>query len=226
MNRYYHWLTGRKLSRIAALLQSQWGAVSEKPLRPPLDELVLTILSQNTSDLNSDRAFRSLRRAMSDWNEVRKAPAKKIEAAIREGGLARIKANRIQAILEEIHREWGVLSLDFLKDLPPENAWAYLRRFKGVGPKTAACVMLFSLGRPAFPVDTHIIRVLSRMGEGQKWTPEGLQEELQRKAPSELMYPLHLHLIHHGRMICRPRNPLCGRCSLISLCNHGKKLVG
>lgn len=207
-----------------ALLRQQWGTPKRKPSRPPLDELILTILSQNTNDINSGRAFLSLRQRFPNWDAARRAPQREIEEAIREGGLSRIKAQRIQAILEEIFRQRKEASLDFLKNEPDGEVWAYLARFQGVGPKTAACVMLFSLGRPAFPVDTHIFRILSRVaGVGGNASPAKIQEELQRKVPPELMYPLHLHLVQHGRQICRPQNPLCGECGLLPLCAYGKR---
>jgi endonuclease-3 len=213
-----------KLKRAEALLQEQWGTVRRKPRRDPLEELILTILSQNTSDFNSGRAFLSLRQRFSDWEAVRLAPLAEIEEAIREGGLSRIKARRIQAILKEIHGQRGHLSLDFLKRLSDEEVWAYLGRFKGVGPKTAACVMLFSLGRPAFPVDTHVFRVISRLlGMVGEVSPIQVQEGLQKQAPPELMYSLHLHLVRHGRRICRPATPHCEKCSLLPLCAYGKR---
>jgi len=215
-------LSQKGLKRIEALMLQQWGKPKKKALRSPLDELILSILSQNTNDLNSSRAFLSLRRRFPDWDWVRRAPLSEIEDAIREGGLSQIKAKRIKAILEEIYRQGGELSLDFLKPLSDEGVWAYLCRFKGVGAKTAACVMLFSLGRPVFPVDTHVFRIISRLaGMMGKASPAQIQEKLQ-KAPSELIYSLHLHLVHHGRQICRPKSPLCEKCNLLPLCAYAK----
>jgi len=220
-------ITRKGLSRIEGLLQGQWGPSSPKPARPPLDELILTILSQNTTDTNSGRAFFALRQRWHAWESARRAPLSEIEGAIRVGGLAQIKAGRIKSLLEEIYRERGELSLDFLKQLSDGEAWSYLRRFKGVGPKTAACVMLFSLGRPAFPVDTHIFRVISRLvGADGREGREQMQEKLQRQAPPELAYSLHLHLVRHGRLICRPAKPLCGKCKLLPLCAYGNGLPG
>jgi len=220
-------ITRKGLSRVEELLQEQWGPSSPKPARPPLDELILTILSQNTTDTNSGRAFAALRQRWPAWESARRAPLSEIEGTIRVGGLAQIKAGRIKSLLEEVYRERGELSLDFLKQLSDGEAWSYLRRFKGVGPKTAACVMLFSLGRPAFPVDTHIFRVISRLvGTDGREGREQMQEKLQRQAPPELTYSLHLHLVRHGRLICRPAKPLCGKCKLLPLCAYGNGLPG
>ncbi len=216
-------ISTKTLGEIERRLQEQWGPVRRKPSRNPLDELILTILSQNTSDLNSGRAFSSLRNRFADWDRVREAPLRDIEVAIQGGGLARIKAGRIKSILEEIHEERGEMSLDFLKRLSDEKVWAYLGRFKGVGPKTVACVMLFSLGRPAFPVDTHVHRVISRLaGRTEGESPAQIQEELQRRVSPDLMYSLHLHLVHHGRRICQSRLPLCGQCRLLRLCKYAR----
>ena len=220
-------ITRKGLSRIEGLLQGQWGPSSPKPARPPLDDLILTILSQNTTDTNSGRAFAALRQRWPAWESARRAPLSEIEGTIRVGGLAQIKAGRIKSLLEEVYRERGELSLDFLKQLSDGEAWSYLRRFKGVGPKTVACVMLFSLGRPAFPVDTHIFRVISRLvGADGREGREQMQEKLQRQAPPELAYSLHLHLVRHGRLICRPAKPLCGKCKLLPLCAYGNGLPG
>ncbi|MDH7499388.1 MAG: endonuclease III [candidate division NC10 bacterium] len=218
-------LSSQRLRRMEALLRQQWGPARKKPSLPPLDELILTILSQNTNDLNSGRAYCSLRQRFPHWDALRQAPLRDIEEAIRGGGLSRIKAKRIQAILGEIYRQRKETSLDFLRGESDEQVWAYLTRFRGVGPKTAACVMLFSLGRASFPVDTHIFRILSRMtGAVGNASPEKMQEELQEKVPPPLMYPLHLHLVRHGRQICRPQLPLCGECGLLPLCAYGKRL--
>jgi endonuclease III len=219
-------LAEKRMRKMEALLQVQWETIARKPALGPLKELILTILSQNTSDQNSGRAFRALRHKWHDWNEMRKAPLREIEETIQEGGLAHIKAGRIKAILEQIHQDRGALSLDFLKALSDREVWDYLISFKGVGPKTAACVMLFSLNRPAFPVDTHVYRVVGRVtGVDERINPAQMQEELQKVIPPGLMYSFHLHLVRHGRLICRPRNPLCGICKLLVLCVYGKQVT-
>jgi len=209
-----------------ALLQVQWGTIARKPALGPLDELILTILSQNTNDQNSGRAFRALRHKWHDWDEVRKAPLREIEETIQEGGLAHIKAGRIKVILEQIYKERGALRLEFLKTLSDREAWDYLISFKGVGPKTVACVMLFSLNRPAFPVDTHVYRVVGRVtGADERISPAQMQEELRKVVPPGLMYSFHLHLVRHGRLVCRPHNPLCEGCNLLSSCAYGKRFL-
>ncbi|MGE5485535.1 MAG: endonuclease III domain-containing protein [Ignavibacteriales bacterium] len=187
----------------------------------PLDVLILTILSQATSDRNSGRAFRRLKDTFPTWEDVMEASEPDIEDAIREGGLAKQKAARIKAILRRIHRETGSVSLDFLKERPTGEVMEYLTSFAGVGPKTAACVALFALARPAFPVDTHVLRVSRRLGlVSERDTAEKAQESLQKKIPPGMTMDLHLGLIEHGRRTCRPGNPRCSLCSLRRFCNR------
>ncbi|HTU02238.1 MAG TPA: endonuclease III [Candidatus Sulfotelmatobacter sp.] len=215
----------KKIARIAAILRQTYG-----PTRPgrhwenPLDSLVQTLLSQNTSDQNSHRAYVELRERFRTWEEVRQAPLRALAAAIRSGGLANIKAVRIKALLEEIWGDQGHFDLSFLRDLPDEEVEAYLRRFKGIGSKTVACVLLFGLGRAAFPVDTHVFRVSRRLGllDGQR-TPERAQEFLTPLIRSEDRRELHLGLIRHGRQVCRAQHPRCEECVLLRLCDHMRK---
>ncbi len=191
----------------------------------PLETLILTILSQATNDKNSGRAFRELKARFPAWEMVMNASEGEIEDAIREGGLAKQKAARIKAILQRVHREWGCVSLDHLREWDTGRVMDYLSSFEGVGPKTAACVLLFALGRPAFPVDTHILRVSRRLGlVREKDSAEKAQELLQEKIPPEMTMDLHLGLIEHGRRTCRPGNPRCSTCSLRRFCaNPGLK---
>ena len=194
---------------------------------PPVDELVSTILSQNTNDINRDRAFESLRRHFPTWEAVREAEPGYVIAAIRMAGLANQKGPRIQKVLQEITRERGMLDLNFLKDLPLEEARAWLMKFKGVGPKTAAIVLLFSLGRPAFPVDTHIYRVTGRLGlRPEKMTVEETHIHLEKLFPPETYYAAHLNIIQLGREICAARKPACERCPLLEICNYARVLTG
>ena len=191
---------------------------------PAVDELVSTILSQNTNDTNRDRAFESLRRRFQTWEAVREAESGAVVDAIRSAGLANQKGPRIQQVLREITAERGSLDLDFLKALPLEEARAWLMKFKGVGPKTAAIVLLFSLGRPAFPVDTHIYRVTGRLG----LRPEGMSVEqahphLEALFPPEAYSAAHLNLIRLGREICAARKPDCPRCPLADICSYAQK---
>ncbi|OGO40950.1 MAG: hypothetical protein A2W36_00830 [Chloroflexi bacterium RBG_16_58_14] len=188
---------------------------------PPLDELVSTILSQNTNDANRDRAFNALRRRYPTWGMVRDAPAGQVIEAIRPAGLANQKGSRIQDILREITQLRGNLDLAFLRQMEPEQVRAWLRQFKGVGPKTAAIVMQFSLDKPAFPVDTHIYRVSGRIGlRPQNMDVEKAHEHLAALLPPEAYYPAHLNLIRLGREICQARRPNCPICPLRTLCDY------
>jgi endonuclease-3 len=192
---------------------------------PPVDELVSTILSQNTNDANRDRAFASLRRRYPTWEQVRGADPRSVIEAIRPAGLANQKGPRIQRVLQEIASERGSLDLSFLKELPLEEARAWLMKFKGVGPKTAAIVLLFSLGRPAFPVDTHIYRVTGRLGlRPEKMTVEEAHTYLEGLFPPETHYAAHLNIIRLGREICAARKPLCERCPLEEICAFPRRL--
>ncbi len=197
-----------------------------RPL-PPLDELISTILSQNTNDRNRDRAFDALRARFPSWEAVRDAPLEAVIEAIRPAGLANQKAQRIQEVLREITRLRGALELDFLQDLPLEEARSWLMQFKGVGPKTAAIVLLFSLGRPAFPVDTHIYRVSGRIGlRPAEMTVEEAHAWLESLLPPETWYAAHLNLIRLGREVCQARRPWCDRCPIREFCEYGQQVDG
>lgn len=186
---------------------------------PPLDQLISTILSQNTNDVNRDRAFRTLRVAFPTWEQVRDAPPAEVVQAIRSAGLANQKGPRIQRVLKEITAERGNLDLEFLqrKSAPEVRDW--LLRFKGVGPKTASIVMLFSLQMPSFPVDTHIYRVTGRLGlRPLNASAEKAHEILGALFPQDTYYTAHLNLIRHGRQVCHARKPDCQQCVLKELC--------
>lgn len=186
---------------------------------PALDELVSTILSQNTNDTNRDRAFQSLRRRFPTWEAVRDAEPEAVIEAIRSAGLANQKGPRIQQVLREITAERGDLSLDFLEPLPPDQAREWLQKFKGVGPKTAAIVLLFSLNKPAFPVDTHIYRVSGRLGlRPARMTVEQAHTYLENLFTPETYYSAHLNLIRLGREFCLARKPNCPACPLNDVC--------
>jgi endonuclease-3 len=193
---------------------------------PPVDELISTILSQNTNDRNRDRAFESLRQRFPTWEAVREADPAEVVDAIRPAGLANQKGPRIQQVLDAITAERGSLDLHFLNDLPLEEARLWLMKFKGVGPKTAAIVLLFSLGRPAFPVDTHIYRVTGRIGlRPEKMTVEEAHLHLEKTFPPETYYAAHLNIIRLGREICGARKPACILCPLQEVCNYAKAHV-
>ena len=211
----------RRARRVHRRLLKAFGEpVWRNPL-PPVDELISTILSQNTNDLNRDRAFRLLRGRFPTWEQVRDAPVTEVIEAIRPAGLANQKGPRIQQVLRSITEERGSLDLSFLADLPLEEARAWLTRFNGVGPKTAAIVLCFSLGRPAFPVDTHIYRVTGRIGlRPPRMTVEQAHPYLEALFPPESYYAAHLNLIRLGREICAARKPLCPACPILDLCEY------
>jgi len=191
-----------------------------QPHEDPLSELVNTILSQNTTDHNRDSAYQQLRARYPTWEAVRDAPADIVIAAIRPAGLAPSKGPRIQAALHTITKTCGMLSLDFLCEMPLQEARDWLLDLNGVGPKTAAIVLLFALGRPAFPVDTHIHRVSKRLGLIPSTTSrEKAHTLLEMLLPPELYHVYHLNLIAHGRAICHARRPECKKCSLQDICD-------
>lgn len=213
-----------RIRDICAMLEGEYGRPDTKPRYGPLDEFILTILSQNTSAVNYTRAFERLRERYGSWEAVRTASVAEIEDAIRPGGLARIKAPRIKQALDEILERTGGLSLDFLADMPDEEAREYLIGFDGVGIKTASCVLMFSLNRPMLPVDTHVHRISMRLGLiDEKVSAESAHHELQAMVPDELVYSFHVGLVTHGRRICKTQNPACDACALLVLCTHGQQ---
>ncbi|HEY7340209.1 MAG TPA: endonuclease III [Ktedonobacterales bacterium] len=212
-----------KVARIYEKLVATYGIPPWEPSGDPLGELVATILSQHTSDINSERAYRQLRAAFPTWEAVRDAPTDAVVEAIRSGGLAQQKAERIQQILRILtaRLDDAPLTLDALETMPLDDALAWLRELPGVGPKTAACVLLFALGKPAFPVDTHVWRVTKRLGLiAPQVSAERAQETLQTLIPPEWRYTMHIDLIRHGRQICYARNPACFRCPISSECRY------
>jgi endonuclease-3 len=212
---------GTKIARVYALLERTYGAKHNTPGGDPLDGLIGTILSQATSDVNSSRAHRALRAAYPDWEAVLAAPEEQLADVIRAGGLANLKARRIQETLAALKAARGGLDLALLDDLPLDEALAWLRRLPGVGPKTAACVLLFDLGRPALPVDTHVHRVARRLGLiGPKVSAERAHGELQAQLEPDQVYEFHVNMIAHGRRRCRAPLPRCAECPLTGACNY------
>lgn len=212
----------KKILAVCRRLRTAYGPVEPPEVGPVLDELVATILSQNTSDTNSGAAFDELRRRLPGWDAVRRAPVRRIAKAIRQAGLSNSKAPRIKAILQQIYQERGELSLEFLHDMPAREALEYLVSFSGVGPKTAACVLLFACRKPVLPVDTHVHRVSLRLGLiGERTNAEKAHEQLARLVPPRLVLDFHIQLIRHGRRCCTARKPKCEHCSLVDLCPHG-----
>jgi endonuclease III len=216
-------LAQRALNVHKVLLQAFGEPLWRNPL-PPVDELVSTILSQNTNDINRDRAFEALKGKYPNWEAVRDARSEEVIATIRVAGLANQKGPRIQQVLRAITAERGSLDLSFLAGVPLEEARTWLTKFKGVGPKTAAIVLCFSLNRPAFPVDTHIYRVTGRIGlRPEKMTVEQAHPYLESLFPPETYYAAHLNIIRLGREICAARKPNCPVCPVRSLCDYRPK---
>lgn len=219
-----------KAETIFNLLQAEYGHPDWRPHYDPMDELILTILSASTSDVNSGRAFDRLRAAYPagesgnpgspDWQAVMNAPLDELIEVIRPGGLAPTKAPRIQAALRRILAERGEFDISFLADLPVEDATQWLTGFEGVGHKTASIVLLFCFNLPAFPVDTHVQRVSQRLGfTASKASAEKIKGIWEELAPAEWYYPLHLNLIRHGRQVCVSNGPHCEQCNLTDLCD-------
>ncbi len=207
--------------RLAAL----FGTPRRTGRLDPVSELVSTIISQNTSDVNRDRAFARLRARFPTWEAVRDGDVREVREAIRPAGLSEVKAPRIQDALRRVTAKAGGLSLGFLGDMSVDEAKAWLTSIRGVGPKTAAIVLLFSFGRPAFPVDTHIHRVTKRLELiGPRVSREQAHPILEALIPPRLYYPVHINLIRHGREICRP-TPRCEVCPLRDLCCYYARCI-
>ena len=213
--------------QIYDILVSLYGEPTWRQHLPPVEELVNTILSQNTNDSNRDVAFARLVSRFGDgnWEAVRDASVLEVMEAIRPAGLAKQKAPRIQNVLRTLSEQQGAINMDFLADMPLDEARRWLVSLPGVGPKTAAIVLLFGFNRPAFPVDTHVHRVSGRLG----WIPAKISAEkahtaLEGIVPAEHYYSLHLNLIRHGRQVCRARNPRCQDCQLQMHCDYYQAL--
>ena len=205
-------------------LRAEQGAFAPKPVLPVIDEVVATVLSQHTSDTNSERAFAQLKERFSSWEQVAAAPAWQVADAIRSGGLADQKARSIQQILAAICEREGRLDLGRLHDLDDVAARIYLESLPGVGPKTAACVLTFAMGRAAFPVDTHVHRVATRLG----WLPAKTAADRAHRllgpmVPADIRYDLHVAMIGHGRAVCRAQRPRCEGCVLHDLCSYQRQ---
>jgi endonuclease-3 len=211
----------RKATEIDRVLTRMYGRKEVELDDDPLDTLVETILSQNTTDTNSHKAFRGLKRAYPTWEAMMGESPARVASIIRSGGLADIKARRILDALDFIQRESGRLDLEFLRGMSPAEVDSWLAQMKGVGPKTRSIVMLFSLDMPTFPVDTHIHRVAKRLGLiGARTSRERAQEEMARLVPSEEFYNFHINIIEHGRAVCKARRPRCDICRLSRMCDY------
>jgi len=211
--------TPRRLRAICNRLEKRFGPLEVPRSTDPLDELILTVLSQHTSDLNSERAFALLRAAYPTWDDVVDADSDEVADIIRSGGLANTKARRIQAILREVHQRAGAYSLDRLGAMSDNEAREWLVSFPGVGPKTAAVVLSFAFGRDTMPVDTHVHRVTRRLGiVPPKSSAELADRLLHGLIPEGLRTPLHVGFIRLGREICKAPVPRCRQCPLKDLC--------
>lgn len=211
---------------ILSLIEKAYGRIPPLVRSDPIDETVRTVLSQNTSDKNSVPAFNALKAYFGAWEKVLKADMREIAGVIKHAGLANIKARRIKDVLAEIKRREGSITLDGLGPMRVDDARDYLRSINGIGPKTAACVLLFSFDKPVMPVDTHIFRAAKRLGLiGGNETIEEAHEVLTRIVPRKLIYRFHLGLIEHGRRTCKAVRPSCGSCVLYDMCAFKQKNI-
>ncbi|NKB88005.1 MAG: hypothetical protein GKS06_07280 [Acidobacteria bacterium] len=218
----------RQLEALATLhdrLTEAYGRPRRKRRFGPVEELVLTILSQNTSDTNRDRAWESLRSRFPDWESVEAAPLADVEEALRPGGLHRVKAKRIRETLARIRKQYGGYDLGHLADLDVEHARKELMSIKGIGAKSANCILLFSMRRDAFPVDTHVYRVLRRIGVHRTRDMAAANMELRDAIPEGVHFRLHMNVIRHGREVCHARRPDCPACAVSDLCGYRDKTV-
>jgi endonuclease-3 len=207
-------------------LERAYGVPENRRASDPLDMLIKIILSQATSDTNSDRTFSALKARFPTWDEALRARTSSIAAAIRSGGLANQKAAVIKSLLRQLKDEHGTLDLGFLHDLRPEEARDYLSQFRGIGPKTVACTLLFACRKEVFPLDTHIFRILRRVGLiPQKCTDARAHQIMDSIVPRGKFYSFHVNLIRHGRALCRPREPLCERCPIVEYCDYGQAVI-
>jgi endonuclease III len=213
-----------RANAVEQTLLEVYGIPAWRDPLPAVDELVSTILSQNTNDNNRDRAYTALRQNFPTWEMVRDASTDEVIEAIRPAGLANQKGPRIQETLRSITVQRGSLDLSFLVELPVAEARLWLMQFKGVGPKTAAIVLLFSLGKPAFPVDTHIYRVTGRLGlRPMAMSVEDAHEHLEKLFTADMYGPMHLNIIRLGRQVCQARKPNCASCPVSHLCDFNSK---
>ncbi|MBD0325830.1 MAG: endonuclease III [Pyrinomonadaceae bacterium] len=207
-------------------LERAYGVPENRRASDPLAMLIQVILSQATSDTNSERTYAALKQRFPTWDALARARESTIADTIRSGGLANQKAVVIKSILRQIKAKHGTLDLSFLHDLSAEDAVRYLRQFRGIGPKTIACTLLFACRKEVFPLDTHIFRILRRVGLiPQKCTDARAHEIMNTVVPPGKFYSLHVNLIRHGRAVCRPREPLCERCPVVEYCDYGQQLI-
>ncbi|HEX8143058.1 MAG TPA: hypothetical protein VF553_10725 [Pyrinomonadaceae bacterium] len=213
----------KPLRYIIQNLERTYGVPENSRTSDPLDMLVKIILSQATSDVNSHRTFAALKKRFPSWEQVLRARESTLADCIRSGGLANQKAAVIRSILRQIKDDRGALDLSFLHELSAAEAIGYLSQFRGIGPKTVACTLLFACRQEVFPLDTHIFRILRRVGLiPQKCTDRRAHEIMNSLVPEGKFYSFHVNLIRHGRALCRPRDPLCERCPIVEYCDYGE----
>jgi endonuclease-3 len=216
----------RPIRYIVQNLERTYGVPENRRTSDPLDMLIKIILSQATSDVNSERTFAALKKRFPLWDALARARTSTIAETIRSGGLANQKATVIKDVLRQIKEEHGTLDLSFLHDVSSEEATRYLSQFRGIGPKTVACTLLFACRKEVFPLDTHIFRVLRRIGLiPQKCTDRRAHEIMNSIVPEGKFYSFHVNLIRHGRKLCRPRDPLCERCPVVEYCDYGQERI-
>ena len=215
-----------KYAPVSTILKEVYGFLDWSRGQDGMDELISCILSQSTSDTNRDMGFQGLKERFSTWEEVRQADTADVIESIRSAGLANQKAPRIQNALDKIYEEVGEYNIDFLADMPIDEAKDWLVSLKGVGPKTAAIVLCFAYNLPAFPVDTHVHRTGKRIGFlPEKISANDAHPVMEAIVPPEDYYQFHIHLIQHGRDTCHARNPACERCPLTEHCDYYAKTV-
>jgi len=218
--------TDKPFKYIVQNLENTYGVPKPAPKSDALSMLINIILSQATNDANSDRTFRNLKKRFANWENVLAAAESEIADEIRLGGLANQKAKVIKDLLWQIKEIRGTLSLKFIKKMSDDEARNFLQNFRGIGPKTVACTLLFACHKEVFPIDTHIFRILRRMGIlPEKITDAKAHRLLDKLAPKGKFYSLHVNLIRLGRQVCRPREPLCEQCPLIEYCDYGETRV-
>ncbi|MCX8010384.1 MAG: endonuclease III [Ignavibacteria bacterium] len=214
-----------QIKKINKILQSYYGIPKQNSKSKPLDILIATILSQNTNDKNSHAAYINLKSKFKTWEEVEKATVSQIAKTIKSAGLQQQKAKTIKAILNRIRAKYHKLNLDFIRDWSNEEIINELTNINGIGVKTASCVLLFGLKRNICPVDTHVFRLVNRIGIVKENSAEKTFYALNKILPSGIAHSFHTNLIKHGRAICKPTNPLCSQCPLKELCEYEQKNI-
>ena len=213
----------RKISDVNKKLIERFGIPERRKNSDPVDMLIATILSQNTNDKNSYRAFRNLKDKFNNWEEVAEQTRIKIEKQIKIAGLGKQKSGAIKSFLSSVKKGKGKVSLNYLKDFSDNEILTELTKYDGVGVKTASCVLLFSLKRNICPVDTHVHRTLNRIGIVNTKTPDKTFLAIKDKIPDGIAHSFHTNLIRLGREICKPAKPNCSVCPLLKVCNYDNK---